>query len=143
MKLLKHIKVDFKNNLIIFKYQGSDDIIYKTQKNQFIENSGLTIKNPEVGIKAYLLPLNEWGSSLICGHIIDNIAGLLQKNKLENIILFVDFNGITQISKSFCEEYFKFMLTTPSKVININMNTNINNTFVSYIDSVVEYQEEV
>lgn len=138
---MKQMKIDFSDDFITFRYIGDDSIIYQTQRNQFITDSGLTIQNPDVNIPVYGLPLNQWGSSLICGHIIDNIAGQLQKVELENIVLIVDFKDITEISTNFCEQYFNFLLATKNKVININMNTNINNTFVSYIDTVVDYQE--
>ena len=141
IKLFKQIQVNIANNLIQFRYIGSDKIIHQTQLNQFIENTGLTIKNPSPGIAAYGIELNNWGSSLICGHIVDNINGRLQELGLDNIILIVDFNGITEVSENFCEQYFNFLLTTSSKIININQNTSINNAFASYINSVVEYQE--
>ena len=133
--------VHLTQDLIQFRYIGSDKIIYETQTNQFLENTGLTIKNPSINIPVYGIELNEWGSSLLCGHIIDNINGRLLEAGLNNIILIIDFNGIAEISQSFCEQYFKFLLTTPSKIININMNTSINNTFAEYIGSIVEYQE--
>jgi hypothetical protein len=135
--------IDFSTNFIIFRCIGDDTIVYQTQKNKFIVESGLTIENPDVNIPAYLLPLDQWGTSLRCGHIIDNIVGQLKNVGLENIILIVDFKNIVDISEEFCSQYFNFMLTTKSKIININQNTNINNIFVSYIDNVVEYQDEV
>ena len=139
--MIKQMDVHLTQDLIQFRYIGSDKIIYETQTNQFLENTGLTIKNPSINIPVYGIELNEWGSSLLCGHIIDNINGRLLEAGLNNIILIIDFNGIAEISQSFCEQYFKFLLTTPSKIININMNTSINNTFAEYIGSIVEYQE--
>jgi len=135
------MSINFKDNKILFQYIGDDSIVYQTQQNQFLENTGLTIKNPTTNIPVYGLKLNEWGTALRCGHIIDNIAGRLKKNGLGNIILIVDFAGITEVSESFCEQYLNFLLTTPSKIININQNTSINNVFVSYMDSIVDYQE--
>lgn len=135
------MQVDLKNNVINFRYIGDDTIIYQTQPNQFLTETGLTIKNPTIDIPAYGIELNAWGESLLCGHIVDNINGRLLEAGLNNIILIVDFNGIVEISESFCEQYFNFMLTTPSKIININMNTSINKAFVSYINSVIDYQE--
>ena len=140
--MFKHEEVFLSDNLIIFRYIGDDDIVYQTQKNQFIKNSGLTIKNPSEDIPVYLFPLNQWGSSLICGNLIENLNARLKQLELENIILIMDFDGIKEISENFCEQYFKFLLTTVSKVININQNTSINNTFVNYIDKVVDYQEQ-
>lgn len=141
INLIKQLAVNFNKNIITFQYIGSDKIVYQTQKNQFIKDSGLTIKNPTTEIPAYLLELNQWGSSLLCGHIIDNIAGYLQGSGLSDIILIVDFSGVKEVSSSFCEQYLNFMLTTTSKIININQNTSINNTFVAYLDNVIDYQE--
>lgn len=135
------MQIDLKNNVINFRYIGSDKIIYQTQPNQFLENTGLTVKNPDVNIPVYGIELKQWGTSLLCGHIIDNINGRLLEAGLSNVILIVDFNGIVEISENFCEQYFKFLLTTPSKIININQNTSINNTFVSYINGIIDYQE--
>lgn len=133
--------VSLKDNMLNFRYIGSDTITYQTQPNQFLENTGLTVKNPTIDLPVYGVELKEWGTSLLCGHIIDNMNGRLLEKGLKNIILIVDFNGIVEISDSFCEQYFNFLLTTPSKIININMNTSINNAFVSYINSIVEYQD--
>ena len=132
--------VELQDNWITFKYQGDDDITFQTQKNLFQENTGLTIANPDVDIPVYGLRLNQFGTSIICGHIIDNIIGELKGAGLENIILIVDFTDIVEISESFCEQYFRFLLTTKSKVISIHQHTNINIAFSSYIESVIEYQ---
>lgn len=135
------MQADIKDSLITFRYIGDDKIIYKTQVNQFLPNTGLTIKNPSINIPVYGVRLNTWGSSLLCGSLIENINGRLQEAGLNNIILIVDFSGITEVSENFCEQYFNFLLTTPSKIININQNTSINNAFVSYINSVIDVQE--
>ena len=140
IKLTVHEKINLLDNIILFKHTGDIDM-YQTQINQFIENNGVTIQNPTTNIPVYRLPLNQWGSSLICGNIINNINVTLKKQNLENIILIMDFDNITEISESFCEEFFRFILSTKSKVININQNTSINSTLVSYINSVVDYQE--
>lgn len=135
------MQADIKDSLITFRYIGDDKIIYKTQVNQFLPNTGLTIKNPSIDIPVYGVQLSTWGSSLLCGSLIENINGRLQEAGLNNIILIVDFSGITEVSENFCEQYFNFLLTTPSKIININQNTSINNAFVSYINSVIDVQE--
>lgn len=141
MSLIEQLMVDLRNNYIIFRHVGDDNIIYQAQRNQFVENSGLTIKNPDTEIPAYLLTLSQWGTSLQCGHIIDNIIGYLENAGLSNILLIVDFADITEISESFCEQYTKFLLTTKSKVISINQTTNIINVLSAYIESVIDYQD--
>lgn len=133
--------VDFQNNFINFRYSKEGDIMYQTQKNIFLPNTGLTIQNPDNNIEAYSLVLNQWGTSLQCGHIIDNIVGYLKNSNLENIILIVDFDSITNVSESFWEQYLRFMLSTKSKIININQNTNISNSFTAYIENMIDIQD--
>ena len=77
----------------------------------------------------------------MCGHIIDNIIGYLKNAELENIFLIIDFQDVVEISESFSEQYIKFLLSTKSKVISINQNTNINNAISQYIESIIDIQE--
>ena len=135
------MKVELRDNIIMFSYQGDDDITYKTQTNLFLENTGVTIQNVANNLPVYGIKLNQFGDTLTCGHIIDNAIGFLKNAKLENIVLIIDFDGIVDISKSFCEQYFKFILNTKSKVISINQNTNINMAFSKYVLSMIDYQE--
>ena len=137
------MQVTLKDNFIIFSYQGSDNITYQAQKNLFKEKTGLTIENVGSDVPAYGLLLNQFGSELVCGHIIDNVIGYLKGAELENIVLIIDFDGITNISKSFCEQYFKFLLTTKSKVISINQDINIIIAFSKYVNSMIDYQDDV
>ena len=143
MKMLHPIKVDLEDNFINFRYIGSDNIIYKTKKNLFEENTGLTILNPDIDIPAYLLELSYFGTKIICGHIIDNTIAKLKAEGLENILLIVDFTDVTEVSENFMEQYIKFYLSTKSKVISINQNTNINYAFSKYIESITDIQEVV
>lgn len=139
--MLTPINIDFEDNFILFRYEGSDDIIYKTQKNLFEENTGLTISNPDFDIPAYVISLSTFGTSIMCGHIIDNIIGYLKNTNLENILLIVDFSDVIEISESFSEQYIKFILSTKSKVISINQNTNINYALSDYVESIIDVQE--
>lgn len=139
--MLTPINIDFEDNFIIFRYKGSDDIIYKTKRNLFEENTGVTISNPDFDIPAYVIQLSEFGTSIMCGHIIDNVIGYLKNSNLENILLIVDFSDVIEISQSFSEQYIKFILSTKSKVISINQNTNINYTLSDYIESIIDIQE--
>ena len=141
MKLIQPMTVELKDNLIIFSYQGDDNITYQTQANLFNENTGVTIDNVTNNLPAYGIKLNQYGDNLTCGHIIDNAIGFLKNAELENIVLIIDFDGILDISKSFCEQYFKFILNTKSKVISINQNTNINMAFSTYVLSMIDYQD--
>lgn len=139
--MLTPINIELVDNFIIFKYEGSDDIISKTKVNLFEENTGLTISNPDFNIPAYMIKLSNYGTSIMCGHIIDNIIGYLKNSDLENILLIVDFSDVIDISESFSEQYTKFLLSTKSKVISINQNTNINNVFSQYVESIIDIQE--
>lgn len=139
--MLQSVNIELEDNFILFRYEGSDDIIYKTQKNLFEENTGVTISNPDIDIPAYLLSLSQYGTSIMCGHIIDNIIGYLKNAELENILLIVDFADVIEISNSFAEQYTKFILSTKSKVISINQNTNITNVLSAYIEGIIDIQD--
>lgn len=141
MNVIQSVNVELKDNFILFKYQGDDSIIYQTQKNIFEKESGLTIVNPDINIPAYVISLGSYGSSIRCGHIMDNILGYLKNANLENILLIIDFNGVIEISQSFAEQYIKFILSTKSKTISINQNTNINNAISQYVESIIDIQE--
>ena len=139
--MLETIEVELEDNFILFRYEGSDNIIYKTQKNSFQKETGLTISNPDINIPAYIIQLSTYGTSIMCGHIIDNIIGYLKNAGLENIFLIIDFQDIVEISENFSEQYIKFLLSTKSKVISINQNTNINNAISQYVESIIDIQE--
>lgn len=141
--MLQSLNIELEDTIINFRYQGSDDIIYKTKINNFEENTGLTISNPHNNIPAYVLQLSQYGSDIRCGHIIDNVAGYLISLNLEAILLIVDFADVNSVSKNFAEEYIKFILATKSKVISINQNTNITNTLSDYVESIIDVQEVV
>lgn len=110
------------------------------QVNLFEKNKGMIISNPEFDIPAYILQLKQFGTSLICGHIIENVVGYMKQSDLEEVLLIVDFDEIVEISTSFSEEYVKFLLSTKNKVLSINQNTNINNALSEYILSVIDIQ---
>lgn len=141
IKMIVPMKVDFEDNFINFRYEGSDSISYKTQKNLFEEETGLTISNPDVDIPAYAIPLRNYGTHIECGHIIDNIIGFLRSSDIENVLLIIDFSEVIDVSNNFIREYIKFILSTKSKVISINQNTNINNAISQYVESIVNIQE--
>lgn len=137
-RLIEPININVQDNFIIFKYQGDDSITYKLQKNFFEENTGLTIANPDVDIPAYVVQLGSYGPHLICGHIIDNVVGFLKNANLENILLIIDFDGVLDVSENFAEQYIKFILSTKSKTISINQNTNINNTISQHVIDIID-----
>lgn len=138
--MLQSVEVELEDNFINFKYKGSGNIIYKTKKNLFQENTGLTILNPDIDIPAYVIELGNYGPSIMCGHIMDNVIGYLKNAELENIILIINFKNVIEVSESFIEQYIKFILSTKSKVISINQNTSINNTISQYVESIIDIQ---
>lgn len=139
--MLEPIIIEMQDNFINFKHVGSDNIIAKTKRNLFEEESGLVILNPDINIPAYLLSLSQFGTNIDCGHIIDNIVGYLKNAEMENILLVIDFEDVIDISESFAEQYIKFLLSTKSKVLSINQNTNINIAISSYVESIIDIQE--
>lgn len=141
LSIVQSVNVDLKDNFILFRHQGDDSIIYQTKRNIFEEETGLTISNPDIGIPAYVISLARYGSSIRCGHIMDNILGYLKNSNLENILLIIDFDGVIEVSGNFVEQYVKFILSTKSKTISINQNTNINNAISQYVESIIDIQE--
>lgn len=139
--MLTPLVIDINDEFIDFRYEGDDNIIYKTKRNLFEEETGLTIRNPDIDIPAYLIKLSNYGTSIMCGHIIDNVIGYLKNSDLENILLVIDFKGVVEISESFIESYIKFILSTKSKVISINLNTNISNAISQYVESIIDIQD--
>ena len=139
--MIQTVDVDIQDNIIIFRYEGDDEVIYKTQKNLFKENTGLTIENPDVNIPAYVLKISKYGTSIMCGHIIDNIIGYLVNANLENIFLIIDFSGVIEVSNNFIKQYINFLLSTKSKILSINTNTDINNMISEYIENMIDIQE--
>ena len=67
-------EIEFKDNFMIIQYKG--DSIVQTI-NTFQKNTGVTISNPQFDIPAYVLQLKLFGTSLICGNIIENLIGYL------------------------------------------------------------------
>ena len=139
--MIQTVDVDIQDNIIIFRYEGDDEVIYKTQKNLFKENTGLTIENPDVNIPAYVLKISKYGTSIMCGHIIDNIIGYLVNANLENIFLIIDFSGVIEVSNNFIKQYINFLLSTKSKILSINTNTDINNMISEYIENMIDIEE--
>ena len=132
------VQIEFKDNFMIIKHKGDNTV---QQINLFEKDTGVIISNPQFDIPAYVLHLKQFGTSLICGHIIENLIGYLKKTDLEEILLIIDFDEIVEISTSFSEEYTRFLLSTKSKVLSINQNTNISNTLSEYILSIIDIQD--
>lgn len=121
------------SNYVEYRLQEDDTLVYKTQINYFNKNNGVTIQNIEYPVPGYYINLNtQFGSTLKCGNIITSFFTLL-KSKIDNVLLIVDFDGIEEVSDSFCSEYYKYLLTTKNKVITINQNVNVSNIFANFV----------
>lgn len=154
MQLLTPMEISFNENYVFINYMGENKMGYQVEKNKFELETGLTISNIELPIPAYLITLSAYaasnefenglsanlGTTLSCGNVIDNLF-LSLKSKIDNVVLIVDFDGITEVSENFCKQYLQYLLTTKNKVITINQNINVSNTFSSYILSNIEIQE--
>lgn len=122
---------------------GDGTVVYKTDVNSFESDSGLTINNVDFGneLKGYYINLREISDTFICGNIIDTLAiGI--KLEYDNSLLIFDFDGVEEVGNSFLESYTKFLLETSNKIITINMNISVSNSFSSFIKTNIQDTEE-
>ena len=134
MKMIP-VNVVIKNNDIIFR-TGDDKVVYKSDINSFIENSGVTISNlvfPIESSKVYYLGLSSIGDTFSCGNLFSNILLELDRTEEKNRIIIIDFQDVNEVSASFLKTYTKFLLETKDKVITINMSTSISNEFGAFV----------
>lgn len=139
---MSQIPTDLNFNLIgeyiHIQFIGDDNIVFEEKKNIFNINTGLTVDNIQSKIPVYYVTIADFGDKLLCGNIIDNINTALLYNDIDNIILVIDFTNVLQINESFCEEYMKYLLETKNKVITINQNIEVSNTFANYVINNIE-----
>ena len=143
MKMIP-VNVVIKNNDIIFR-TGDDKVVYKSDINSFLENTGVTIQNvvfPLSSTKVYYLPLSAIGKEFVCGNLFSNILLELEREEEKNRIIIVDFQDVKEVSAAFLSTYTKFLLETSDKIITINMNLAISNDFASYVLSNIVGEEE-
>lgn len=134
-------KVFIDSNNVEFRI-GDGSVVYKTDINSFEENSGLTIHNIEFSsLTGYYLRLGDINTAFNCGNIINNLDIELKRNE-KNVLLIIDFDEVTEVSNSFFKTYTKFLLETSNKVITINMNTAISNTFSDFIQTNITEETE-
>lgn len=142
MKMIP-VNISIKNSDIIFR-TGDDKMVYKSNINSFIADSGVTIKNvvfPIKSSKVYYLPLGSLNKTFVCGNLFSNIMLELERAEEKNRIVIIDFNDVEEVSSAFLSTYTKFLLETSDKVITINMNTSISNDFGSYVLSNINEEE--
>ena len=143
MKMIP-VNVVIKNNDIIFRTRD-DKVVYKSDINSFLENTGVTIQNvvfPLSSTKVYYLPLSTIGKEFVCGNLFSNILLELEREEEKNRIIIVDFQDVEEVSAAFLSTYTKFLLETSDKIITINMNLAISNDFASYVLSNIIGEEE-
>lgn len=134
MKMIP-VNVTIKNSDIIFR-TGDDKVVYKSDINSFIENSGVTISNlvfPIKSSKVYYLGLSSIGDTFSCGNLFSNILLELDRTEEKNRIIIIDFQDVNEVSASFLKTYTKFLLETKDKIITINMSTSISNEFGAFV----------
>lgn len=142
MKMIP-VNISIKNSDIIFR-TGDDKVVYKSDINSFMADSGVTIKNvvfPIESSKVYYLPLGSLNKTFVCGNLFSNIMLELERAEEKNRIVIIDFNDVEEVSSAFLSTYTKFLLETSDKVITINMNTSISNDFGSYVLSNINEEE--
>ena len=154
MKLLTPMIVNFDSNYVYISFQGDETLAYTVERNKFETATGLTVSNISSPVPVYLIALSNEaesasypnalvgtsGTTLSCGSVINNLF-LALKSRVDNIIVIIDFDKITEVSEHFCAEYMKYLLTTKNKVITINQGINVSNTFASYVLNNIELQE--
>lgn len=152
--MITPVEISFNENYVLISYIGENDMTIQVTKNKFEKETGITISNIEMPIPAYLISLSAYaesnemensiqgnlGKTLSCGNVIDNLF-LSLKLKIDEVILIVDFDGITEVSENFCKQYLQYLLTTKNKVITINQNIDVSNIFGSYVLNNIELQE--
>lgn len=136
------LKYVLDNEFINFQYLESDNMVYQSKKNIFVKNSGLTISNPQDKIPAYLIQMVEFGENLICGNIINNILITLSQNDIDGVIILIDFEGVLEVSENFVKAYTKYLLETKNKIITINQNSDVSNTFGEYTYNIFDILNE-
>lgn len=112
---------------------GVEKMVYKTDINSFVAETGMTIQNISFPIEGIYINLIEVGKNFVCGNIMENLFMELKRNDIDNALIVVDFDGIEELSESFYKSYTKVLLETSNKIITINMNTKLSNGFANFI----------
>ena len=110
-------------------------MVYKTDVNAFLENTGVTIQNTRIPFssnKIFYIKLSETNKTFNCGKSLQNILLDIQR-EIDNGLLIIDFEETEEVSQSFFKAYTQFLLQTSNKVITIGMNTEISSAFSNFI----------
>lgn len=130
-----------KDNCNIFFTAGVEKMVYKTDINSFVENTGVTVQNVTFPVPGYYIKLSNISENFICGNIIENLFMELRKNDIKNSLIVLDFDGVKELSNNFLINYTKILLETSNKIITINMSTALSNEFGSFVLSNLEEVE--
>ena len=138
------VQVSINKNDIIFR-TGDENVVYTTDVNAFLEETGVTIQNtrlPFASKNVYYIRLIDKSLTFTCGNTLNNILLEIQK-EINNALLIIDFKGVEEVSSAFFKKYTQFLLETSNKIITINMNTAVSQAFGTYISTnILEYTEE-
>lgn len=148
------MEISFDNRFVYIRFEGGNNVAFQVDRNKFETESGLTISNIDFPVPVYLVSLSSAadsanfegsivgtsGTTLECGNVIENLFATL-KSQVDNVILIVDFDKITNVSENFCKLYMQYLLTTNNKVITINQNIDVSNVFSNYVLSNIEIKE--
>lgn len=121
-----------------------DDMVYKTDVNNFVENSGVTVQNIAFPIEGYHVMLGNIGEKISCGTVLENLFFALSAeldDKFENSCVVFDFTGVKEVSESFLNTYTKILLRSSNKIIGINMSAEISTQYSDFIKYNVEAKE--
>lgn len=129
---MKPLLIIKNRNNIIFQ-AGVEEMVYKTDINSFVEESGLTIQNINFPIEGYYVKVANLGDKVTCGNLIENAFIELQNEGVSNTLIVVDFIEVEQLSESAMKSYTKILLQSSNKIITINMDTSVSNGFSSFI----------
>ena len=128
------LNVSINKNDIIFR-TGDEKVVYKSDVNAFLENTGVTIQNTRIPFssdKVFYIKLSETNKTFNCGKSLQNVLLDIQR-EIDNGLLIIDFEGTEEVSQSFLKVYTQFLLQTSNKVITIGMSTEISSAFSSFI----------
>lgn len=137
------LNVSINKNDIIFR-TGDEKVVYKTDVNAFLENTGVTIQNTRIPFssdKVFYVKLSKTNKTFNCGKSLQNVLLDIQR-EIDNGLLIIDFEGTEEVSQSFLKAYTQFLLQTSNKVITIGMSAEISSAFSSFIRLNITEDEE-
>lgn len=142
---MKSVVININKYNVIFKI-GDDEMVYKTDVNKFVKESGLTIENVvfPIEVEGFYIKLSAFSKTFSCGNVIENLFMEIKKNNMDNSLFVIDFDGVEEVTKNFYKIYTKILLETSNKIITINMDTNLSNEFSNFIiENIIDPNNDV